>query len=48
MNKFENLSREELLKELEKRELQNKVGIVWNREREPEKVVLDCEKIYRF
>ncbi|MBL1213561.1 MAG: site-specific DNA-methyltransferase [Ignavibacteriae bacterium] len=46
MNKYENLSKEELLKLVEKqeKELKNKkYGLVWDSEREPEQVVLDCE-----
>ena len=45
MSKFENLSKEELLKLVEKQEKElasKKYGLVWDREREPEQVVLDC------
>ena len=44
---FSKLSKEELLKLLEKQEAEldaKKYGLVWDREREPEQVVLDCEK----
>ena len=44
--KYENLSREELLKIVEKQESEldsKKYGLVWDREKEPEQVVLDCE-----
>jgi adenine-specific DNA-methyltransferase len=46
MNKYENLSKEELLKLIEKQEAElksKKYGLVWDAEREPEQVVLDCE-----
>jgi adenine-specific DNA-methyltransferase len=46
MSKYENLSKEELLQLVEKqeKELKNKkYGLVWDSEREPEQVVLDCE-----
>lgn len=46
MSNYENLSREELLKLVEKQEneLKNKkYGLVWDSEKEPEQVVLDCE-----
>ncbi len=45
MTKYQHLSKEELLKLIEKQEqeLKNKkYGLVWDREREPEQVVLDC------
>lgn len=44
--KYKNLSKEELLKLLEKQEAEldsKKYGLVWDREKEPEQVVLDCE-----
>ena len=44
---FFKLSKEELLKLVEKQEAEldaKKYGLVWDREREPEQVVLDCEK----
>ncbi|MCE8163950.1 MAG: site-specific DNA-methyltransferase [Candidatus Moeniiplasma glomeromycotorum] len=46
MAKYDHLSKEELLKIIEKqgKELElKKYGLVWDREREPEQVVLDCE-----
>lgn len=45
-NKYENLSKEELLKLVDKQEEElksKKYGLVWDSEREPEQVVLDCE-----
>jgi len=45
MNKFQNLSKEELLKLVEKQDrdlASKKYGLFWDAEREPEKVVLDC------
>jgi len=46
MNKYENYSKEELLNIIEKQEKELKIkkyGLVWDSEREPEQVVLDCE-----
>lgn len=46
MSKYKNLSKEQLLQLVEKqeKELKNKkYGLVWDSEREPEQVVLDCE-----
>jgi len=46
MSKYQNLSQEELLKLVEKQEKElasKKYGLVWDSEREPEQVVLDCE-----
>lgn len=46
MSKYQDLSKEELLKEVEKlqQELKSKkYGLVWDSEKEPEKVVVDCE-----
>ncbi|NTU66808.1 MAG: site-specific DNA-methyltransferase [Candidatus Moranbacteria bacterium] len=46
MNKYSNLSKEDLLKLVEKQEAElssKKYGLVWDSEREPEQVVLDCE-----
>ena len=46
MNKYQNLSKEDLLKLIEKQEAElksKKYGLVWDSEREPEQVVLDCE-----
>jgi adenine-specific DNA-methyltransferase len=46
MPKYENFSKEELLKIVEKQDqelAQKKYGLVWDAEREPEQVVLDCE-----
>ena len=43
---FSKLSKEELLKLVEKQEAEldaKKYGLVWDREKEPERVVLDCE-----
>jgi adenine-specific DNA-methyltransferase len=43
---YNKLSKEELLKLVEKQDAElelKKYGLVWDREREPEKVVLDCE-----
>lgn len=45
MSKYENLSKEELLALVQKQEEElkrKKYGLMWEREREPEKVVLDC------
>lgn len=46
MSKFSNLTKEELLALAEKQEAElasKKYGLVWDAEREPEQVVLDCE-----
>lgn len=46
MSKYQNLSKEELLRLVEKQEAElasKKYGLVWDSEREPEQVVLDCE-----
>ncbi len=46
MSKYENLSKEQLLSLVEKQEKElksKKYGLVWDAEREPEQVVLDCE-----
>jgi len=46
MSKYKNLSKEELLKLVEKRDAEldsKKYGLVWDREKEPEQIVLDCE-----
>ena len=46
MSKYQELSKEELLKIIEKQESElasKKYGLVWDWEREPEKVVLECE-----
>ncbi|CAH1763249.1 3359_t:CDS:2 [Entrophospora sp. SA101] len=46
MTKYDRLSKEELLKIIEKQEKEldlKKYGLVWDREKEPEQVVLDCE-----
>ena len=45
MNKYDGLSKEELLKLVEKLEEElksKKYGLFWDSEREPEQVVLDC------
>ena len=45
MNKYDGLSKEELLKLVEKLEEElksKKYGLFWDGEREPEQVVLDC------
>ena len=45
-SKYKNLSKEELLKLVEKKDddlKSKKYGLVWDAEREPEQVVLDCE-----
>jgi len=45
MTKYNNLSKEDLLKLVEKQEKElkfKKYGLVWDSEREPEQVVLDC------
>lgn len=45
-NKYQNLSKEELLRLVEKQDVElasKKYGLVWDSEREPEQVVLDCE-----
>ncbi len=45
MPKYQNLSKEDLLKLVEKQEKElasKKYGLVWDSEREPEQVVLDC------
>ena len=47
MSKYENLSKEELITLLQKQEEElkrKKYGLVWEKEREPEKVVLECAK----
>jgi len=47
MSKYINLSKEELLALIDKQEAEldsKKYGLVWDREKEPEQVVLDCEK----
>lgn len=43
--KYQDLNKEELLKIVEKQEeeLKRKYGLFWDREKEPEQVVLDCE-----
>src|SRR5437764_3718689 len=46
MSKYNHLSKEELLKIIEKQEKElelKKYGLVWDREKEPEQIVLDCE-----
>src|SRR3989338_2627477 len=46
MSKYQKLSKEELLKLVEKQDAEldsKKYGLVWDREKEPEKVVFDCE-----
>lgn len=46
MPKYENFSKEELLRIIERQEqelAQKKYGLVWDAEREPEQAVLDCE-----
>ncbi|QQR93641.1 site-specific DNA-methyltransferase [bacterium] len=46
MSKYQDLSKEELLKLVEKQEKElktKKYGLVWDSEKEPEQVVLDCE-----
>lgn len=46
MSNYDNLSKEELLKLVEKQEAElktKKYGLVWDSEKEPEQVVLDCE-----
>lgn len=46
MSKYHSLSKEDLIKIVEKQESElkkNKYGLVWDSEREPEQVVLDCE-----
>jgi len=46
MAKYQSLLKEELLKLIEKQERElksKKYGLVWDMEREPEQVVLDCE-----
>ncbi len=46
MSKYDKLSKEELLKLIEKQEAELKTknyGLVWDSEKEPEQVVLDCE-----
>lgn len=46
MTRYSHLSKEELLKIVERQEKEldlKKYGLVWDREREPEQVVLDCE-----
>lgn len=47
MSKYQNLSKEELITLLQKHEEElrrKKYGLVWEKEREPEKVVLECAK----
>ena len=46
MNKYDNYTKEELLKIIKQQENElkyKKYGLVWDSEREPEQVVLDCE-----
>lgn len=46
MSKYQNLSKEELLKLVEKQDAEldsKKYGLLWDKEKEPERVVLDCE-----
>ncbi|PIZ65890.1 restriction endonuclease [Candidatus Roizmanbacteria bacterium CG_4_9_14_0_2_um_filter_39_13] len=46
MSKYQKLSKEELLKLVEKQDTElesKKYGLLWDREKEPEQVVLDCE-----
>jgi adenine-specific DNA-methyltransferase len=46
MSKYDNLSKEELLRLVERQESElksKKYGLVWDSEREPEQVVLNCE-----
>ncbi len=46
MSKYQNLSKEDLLKLVEKQDVElasKKYGLVWDSERKPEQVVLDCE-----
>lgn len=46
MSKYQTLSKDELLKIVEKQEAEldsKKYGLLWDREKEPEQVVLDCE-----
>jgi adenine-specific DNA-methyltransferase len=46
MKRYDDYSREELLKLVEKQESElasKKYGLVWDKEREPEQVVLDCD-----
>ena len=46
MNKYSKLAKDELLKLVEKQDAElesKKYGLVWDREKEPEQVVLDCE-----
>ena len=46
MGKYEDLSKEELIRLAQKQEKElktKKYGLVWDSEKEPEKVVLDCE-----
>lgn len=45
MNNFENYTKEELVKIIQQQEQElesKKYGLVWDKEREPEEVVLDC------
>ena len=47
MAKYDNFSREELIELLQKQDKQlslKKYGLVWDSEKEPEKVVVDCAK----
>ena len=46
MSKYKNFSKEELIALVEKQDSElasKKYGLVWDAEREPEQVVLDCE-----
>lgn len=46
MSKYQDLSKEELLRLIEKQETElnlKKYGLIWDSEKEPEQVVLDCE-----
>ena len=43
-NDYSTWSKEDLIKKVNALEKRKKYGLVWDSEREPEKVVLDCQK----
>ncbi|MCD4771671.1 site-specific DNA-methyltransferase [archaeon] len=44
MKDYDKASKEDLIREIEKLKQRKKYGLVWDAEKEPEKVVLDCRK----
>jgi adenine-specific DNA-methyltransferase len=43
-NDYSSWSKEDLIKKINALEKRKKYGLVWDAEREPERVVLDCQK----